>query len=147
MFMDKQCTFMLTDQTEKERDRQTSFKVFLWEVGKMLQFSLNSFQFSQESGRISGCTRWISFNLGLPAADPGDTTTGTSLLCFYHLFSLTLALTFPENSSCYLSIYLWLDLKLPVLSALGQGVNSIHRSAPVRYSKMGVTCLLQNLRH
>lgn len=90
---------------------------------------------------------WISFNLGLPAADPGDTTTGTSLLCFYHLFSLTLALTFPENSSCYLSIYLWLDLKLPVLSALGQGVNSIHRSAPVRYSKMGLTCLLQNLRH
>lgn len=69
----------------------------------------------------------------------GGITAGTPLHCFYHQSAHSLwSLTALKTAS---AIYLWLDFKLPRLSILDWGVNSIHRAAPL---KLVFTRPLQN---
>ena len=91
----------------------------------------NAAAFPGKVGEHLSETWWISFIPWTPCFwSRGGKAAGTPLLCFYHqtLHSLTAC----SEIQRLLSIYLWLDFKLPGLSILHCGVNSIHRAASAR---------------
>lgn len=89
-------------------------------------------------------SRWVGFNPGLPAADPEEAPQQE------HHYPASITKLFTHSGLCLLwkqpllSIHLWPDLKLPVLSILCRRVRSIHRAAPVRRTEMSLTRSLQN---
>ena len=83
-------------------------------------------------------TRWIWFNRGLPTADPEETPQQEHHYSAFITSLLTHCLLWKQP---LLSIHLWLDLKLPVLSISYWGVHSIHR---VRQCNMALTRPSQN---